>query len=117
VHAEDVNAVLSTRRERGIELAKEALLADRSSLAWQAFAACRVADPEAFFLAKGAGAKDIEKAVQYCNTCDVKTLCLLYAVASHETFGIWGGMTPRARRALRSRIKNAHRMTTDILVP
>lgn len=32
-----------------------------------------------------------------CNMCPVKDLCLDYALANREEFGMWGGKSPRER--------------------
>jgi WhiB family redox-sensing transcriptional regulator len=36
-----------------------------------------------------------------CQTCEVRTECLEYALDNAELFGIWGGMSERQRRKLR----------------
>ena len=35
-----------------------------------------------------------------CSTCDVSDQCLEYAIAHHESYGIWGGLTPDERKTL-----------------
>jgi len=35
-----------------------------------------------------------------CSTCDVSDQCLEYAIAHHESYGIWGGLTPDERKHL-----------------
>ena len=35
-----------------------------------------------------------------CATCDVSDQCLEYAIAHHESHGIWGGLTPDERKTL-----------------
>lgn len=35
-----------------------------------------------------------------CSTCDVLDQCLEYAISSHESYGIWGGLTPEERKQL-----------------
>lgn len=42
-----------------------------------------------------------QKAV--CASCLVREECLAYALAESITEGVWGGMTTRERRELRSR--------------
>ena len=39
-------------------------------------------------------------AKKVCDSCEIKTECLEYAVL-YETYGIWGGMTARERAAYR----------------
>ena len=36
--------------------------------------------------------------------CPVRSMCLAYAVAAEEPFGIWGGLDPQKRRALPRRL-------------
>ena len=64
---------------------------------WQIRAACRGSDPDIFFpapgdLASAAGAKAV------CASCDVRTACLAYALATGSTDGIWGGLDEKERR-------------------
>lgn len=40
-------------------------------------------------------------ALQYCNTCPVVIQCYDYAQETRAEFGMWGEMTPRARRRYR----------------
>lgn len=52
---------------------------------------------------------DEEDAVDFCNgtidqlPCRVRDECLLFALTNNERFGVWGGMTELARKALRKR--------------
>ena len=39
---------------------------------------------------------------QVCAGCPVRQPCLDYAITNRITYGIWGGLTERERRALRS---------------
>jgi transcription factor WhiB len=39
---------------------------------------------------------------QVCAACPVRQACLDYAISNRITHGIWGGLTERERRALRS---------------
>lgn len=75
---------------------------------WYDHAACRGSDPDIFFpetLSQGRprdDASDDAKAI--CNMCDVKDICLDYALAlsnADDPYGVWGGMTPKERRAAR----------------
>lgn len=45
------------------------------------------------------------KAIQLCDTCPVKRLCLQYAMAAGEVYGVWGGTNAAQRRELRSRAR------------
>lgn len=40
------------------------------------------------------------KAIYVCERCPVRQECLDWALTHDEQFGIWGGKTPRARRAM-----------------
>lgn len=48
-------------------------------------------------------------AIDFCNgtidgvQCPVRDECLLFALTNNERFGIWGGMTELARKALRKK--------------
>lgn len=65
--------------------------------AWYDDALCAQVDNEIFFPGKGGSARD---ARAVCAQCPVATKCLDYALASRESFGIWGGATERERRKL-----------------
>lgn len=69
---------------------------------WLELAACRVADPDLFFpiSATGPAERDTERACAVCRTCQVRTQCLDYALATGEPDGIWGGLTGEQRRLL-----------------
>lgn len=66
---------------------------------WKLQARCRDADPELFFPDKGA---PVREARALCNVCPVREECLQHALDNDETFGIWGGLTLRERRRLKS---------------
>ena len=69
---------------------------------WAARALCVGFDPEVFFPPSddpAAEARDI------CMACPVRGECLAYAVTADERFGIWGGLDPRQRHALRRRLE------------
>jgi WhiB family redox-sensing transcriptional regulator len=67
-------------------------------LAWQARALCAQTDPESFFPEKGGSTREAKRV---CQTCEVKTECLEYALMHDERFGIWGGLSERERRRVR----------------
>ncbi len=71
---------------------------DDDALAWQADALCAQTDPEAFFPEKGGSTRDAKR---ICESCEVRSECLDYALANDERFGIWGGLSERERRKLR----------------
>jgi hypothetical protein len=50
---------------------------------------------------------------QVCAACPVRQACLDYAINNRITHGIWGGLTERERRALRSSWVRASRRERD----
>ena len=70
------------------------------ALSWQADSLCAQTDPEAFFPEKGGSTRDAKK---ICQSCDVRSQCLEYALENDERFGIWGGLSERERRKLKKR--------------
>ena len=67
---------------------------------WQERALCAQTDPEAFFPEKGGSTREAKR---ICMGCEVRDLCLEYALAHDERFGIWGGLSERERRRLKRR--------------
>lgn len=59
---------------------------------------CAEVDPELFFLEKGDNLGPKVRAI--CAGCDHKIECAEWGI-KHETFGIWGGLTPRERQRIR----------------
>lgn len=68
---------------------------------WHQAAACRGCDPDLFFPTRGAATKAI-KAI--CARCPVRSECLDAALVNAERWGIWGGLSERARRKERRHI-------------
>lgn len=68
------------------------------TLGWQADALCAQTDPEAFFPEKGGSTREAKR---ICDSCEVRSECLGYALENDERFGIWGGLSERERRKLR----------------
>jgi WhiB family redox-sensing transcriptional regulator len=68
---------------------------------WQADAACRGMDASVFFSppSERGEAKQAreEHAQQICRTCPVRSPCGLFAVATRQPYGVWGGLTERQR--------------------
>jgi WhiB family transcriptional regulator, redox-sensing transcriptional regulator len=64
---------------------------------WQQDAACRDADPDLFF---GNDERTRQAALSYCTNCPVRIECLEQALASRETYGIWGGTDEHERKRL-----------------
>ena len=77
---------------------------------WRRRAACRGSDLEVFFPGRGESA---EPARQVCAVCPVRQACLDYALSHGITHGVWGGLTERERRPLRSRHAAAARRERD----
>lgn len=69
---------------------------------WRHRAACRETDPEAFFPVSTAEDAS-EPAIRICRACPVVEECLRWALDRGEDAGVWGGTSPRTRRALRRR--------------
>jgi WhiB family redox-sensing transcriptional regulator len=49
----------------------------------------------------------VERAQAICATCPVRKVCLEYALALPEDYGIWGGVSERQRKLIRQRRKVA----------
>jgi WhiB family redox-sensing transcriptional regulator len=75
-------------------------------LSWQLEGRCREIDPELFFPERG-GVPESRWAKHVCGRCEVQALCLEYALAREEKFGVWGGKTARERRHLKRRRASA----------
>lgn len=69
--------------------------------AWTEQALCAQVDPELWFPDKGGSTREA-KAI--CRRCPVQDACLDYALTHHEGYGIWGGVSERARRQLLDQI-------------
>ena len=69
----------------------------RSDDAWRTRGACQSVDPETFFPAPSEPA---DAAIALCRTCDVQGSCLAWALDVGDCHGVWGGTTPRERRAM-----------------
>ena len=65
---------------------------------------------EVFFPGRGETAGP---ARQVCAQCPVRQQCLEFAVSNRIVYGIWGGLTGRERRALRSGWLRAARRDRD----
>lgn len=80
---------------------------------WAVQAACSAVDPDSLFV-RGAAQRQVR---QVCAGCPVRIECLADALDSNTTFGVWGGMTERERRALLRRFPNEtdwyERLTTS----
>lgn len=59
---------------------------------------CREHDPDMFFPNKGEANKG---ARQVCGRCDIRELCLEWALEHNQRWGIWGGTTEAQRRRIK----------------
>ncbi|HEY9410657.1 MAG TPA: WhiB family transcriptional regulator [Jiangellaceae bacterium] len=69
---------------------------------WMLDAICAQTDPDAFYPEQGV---NVIEAVRVCRSCPVRVECLQYALDNNERWGIWGGVTERTRRRMRSAAK------------
>jgi WhiB family redox-sensing transcriptional regulator len=82
----------------------------RFAARWRELAACRGSDLGVFFPERG---KTAGPARRVCAACPVRQPCLDYAITNRIAYGVWGGLTERERRALRSRWVRASRQDRD----
>ena len=82
----------------------------RFAARWRELAACRGADLDLFFPGRGESAGPARR---ICAACPVRQPCLDYAITNRIVHGIWGGLTERERRALRSRWVRTSRRERD----
>ena len=70
---------------------------------WIARALCRDEDPDLFFPVgtTGLALDQVERARDICLRCEVRSLCLEWALATGQDSGVWGGLSEEERRALR----------------
>ena len=70
---------------------------------WLHRARCRDVDPELFFPVgtTGPAADQIDEAKAICDACEVREVCLEWAMLTGQDSGIWGGLSEEERRALR----------------
>lgn len=74
-------------------------LAVREAGDWRDQALCAQTDPESFFPEKGGSTREAKKT---CTRCPVVEECLQAALDNDERFGIWGGLSERQRRSLKT---------------
>lgn len=73
------------------------------TLRWMDKAKCRGEDPRLFHPSEG-GVHAHDEALAICGECEVRLTCLSYALSVEEPYretGVWGGLTPLGRLALR----------------
>jgi WhiB family redox-sensing transcriptional regulator len=69
---------------------------------WMARAECRDKDPELFYAENGKFSTPKTKtAIRICRDCPVIKDCLNWALATGDSFGVLGGMTPQQRTRYR----------------
>ena len=70
---------------------------------WRDFAACRDTTPDLFFPVgtTGPAIEQIAQAKSVCQTCDVQSACLEFALVANQDSGVWGGTSEEERRKLR----------------
>jgi WhiB family redox-sensing transcriptional regulator len=100
---------VTARKPRYRSLAAPARFAAR----WRELAACRGTDLGVFFPERGESA---EAARQVCAACPVRQPCLDYAITNRIAYGVWGGLTERERRAMRSGWVRASRRERDLAI-
>jgi len=69
---------------------------------WARRALCADADPEIFFRAHDDPATEARRT---CAQCPVRADCLQFALDAGERHGIWGGLDPAERTALRRKLR------------
>jgi WhiB family redox-sensing transcriptional regulator len=67
---------------------------------WLELAACASVNPENF--TSPFGVNGVARAKAVCLRCPVRVTCLEFALASDQSFGIWGGLTDGERAKLRA---------------
>lgn len=67
---------------------------------WMVDALCLYVDPDLWFPDKGGSTRE---AKQVCRGCPVIAECLAYALERDERHGVWGGLSERERRRLKSK--------------
>lgn len=66
---------------------------------WMRDGACRNVKDIDFF-PETMTSPDAARAVALCNSCPVQEKCARYAMVNDIEYGIWGGLSPRARREI-----------------
>lgn len=80
---------------------------------WMTHAACRGMDPNLFMPARGDW-QAVAAAKAVCHGCPVIQQCLTHALDTNEKHGVWGGLSERQRRELRSkRVRPPKKLLVD----
>lgn len=101
------NAVLCPACVADLVKCDTAIVEAVTAQGWRDLAVCRspLINPETFWPVATVGAvyeRQVAEAREICSSCQVWVECLTEAVERGED-GIWAGMTPEERRALRRR--------------
>lgn len=64
-------------------------------------ALCADTDPELFFPDDRGGGVTGGEAKKVCARCPARDECLVWALATNQRFGIWGGKSPEQRAEIR----------------
>jgi WhiB family redox-sensing transcriptional regulator len=69
---------------------------------WRSVAECRSADPNLFFpiSSSGRSLEQVGEAKAICALCRVRRECLVFALMTHQRYGVWGGMSEEERYQL-----------------
>lgn len=80
---------------------------------WRTQARCLGSDPGLFFPLGGTGEPlaQAETAKRICHECQVRDLCLQFALETNQVTGVWGGTTEEERRSVRRNWLKAGRPT------
>lgn len=65
---------------------------------WRERGLCSQVDPELWFPQKGGSGTEAKK---ICARCEVRSVCLAWAIESDQQFGIWGGVSERELKRLK----------------
>lgn len=79
-------------------------LIPNTATTWQTDALCAQVDSSIFFPEKGESTRD---AKTVCGSCPVKAQCLQFSLDNNIEHGVWGGVSPRDRAALKRRARRA----------
>jgi WhiB family redox-sensing transcriptional regulator len=85
------------------------MIAIESTENWRSAGACLSADPDLFFpiSTTGPAERQIARAKVICAGCEVRKVCLEFAMSHDQVYGIWGGTTPDDRQRARRRMRRA----------
>ncbi|WP_433017983.1 WhiB family transcriptional regulator [Kribbella sp. CA-294648] len=81
---------------------------------WRHRAACLSEEADLFFPigSSDAAYQQIDEAKAVCHRCDVRAECLDWALRIGQDHGVWGGLSPDERDALRRRTRRQRTTAT-----